>query len=128
MELFTQEVMQAVIDLLGKLFIVALPVITGRIAIWVKGRFSEIVAAQPENVRKAIESAIEFGADFAEQMDFHDRLTEYASDKKDLALQKARDFLALQGYQGIDTSILDAALEAWLRRNPNRYPSSMGEK
>jgi hypothetical protein len=99
--------------------------IVGKIVVWVKGRFDEFKAAQPDNIRSLIDWAVMLAAEFAEKLELSDQLEQYARSKKDLALEYAHNLLLQVGFD-IDMKALDAALESVLFNNPDKFPSSKG--
>ena len=103
--------------------LLGLGAIFAKVVVWGKGEFERIRREQPEWVQGLIDAAVLLGAEFAEKIDVAGMLEQYGRDKKTLALNAAREWLAAQGYD-IDLSLLDAALESILFRNPEKFPSS----
>lgn len=99
--------------------------VAARIVVWVKARFEEFKATQPENIQTLIEWAVKTAAEFAEKVDLSGQLEDYARSKKAIALKAAHDLLLSVGFD-VDLSVLDAALESFLFRNPEQFPSSKG--
>lgn len=119
----TAQIIQALVNLIATLVPLVLPVIIGLVTKWVKDRFEELKMSQPENVQQAIEWAVRIGAEFAEKIG--PVLEAEGKDKLEIALERAERALADLGYD-IDPSVLEAALESVLFRNPDKFPSSKG--
>lgn len=116
-----EQFLQSAVNVLAALLpFVILPIIavTG---IWFKTRWEEFKLNQPDNIQRLIEDAAKFGADFAEKIDLSGIIEDYAHTKKDAALEAARSLLKEKGYEHVDLSVLDAAIEVILFRNPDKF-------
>lgn len=122
------DLAQAAINVIA--FVITLAVsagIVGKVMIWVRGKFEEFKATQPENVRKLIEWAVMTAAEFVEKLELSGQLEDYARSKKNLALDYAKQLLLAVGLD-VDLSVLDAALESILFRNPQKFPSGSNQQ
>lgn len=119
-----QNGIQAFITILAvALPLLGLGALFARIVVWAKGEFERIKNEQPDVIRNLIDMAVMLGAEFAEKIDLSGMLEQYGRDKKELALNAAKEWLLQQGYD-VDLSLLDAALESILFQNPEKFPSS----
>lgn len=118
--------LQAAINLIGfALAVLAASGIVGKVVVWAKGKLLELEASQPENIQKWIEWAVTMAADFAEKLDLSGQLEQYARSKKELAVEYAHTLLVQLGFD-VSLETIDAALEALLFNNPDKYPSGDG--
>ncbi len=117
---------QAAVNVIA--FVIGLAASAGLLAkviVWVKQKFADFEASQPENIKNLIEWAVLIAAQFAEKLDLSGQLNDYAHSKKELALEYAHKLLLSLGFD-ISMDALDAALEALLFAHPEMFPSSGG--
>lgn len=116
-----EQLLQAAVNLLAALLPYVLLPIIAVTGVWVKARWEEFKLNQPEYIQRLIDDAARFGADFAEKIELSGIVEDYAKSKKQAALDAARSLLREKGYENVDLSVLDAAIEVVLFRNPDRY-------
>lgn len=116
-----EQLLQAAVGLLAALLPYVILPIVAVTGVWFKTRWEEFRLNQPEYIQKLIDDAARFGADFAEKIELSGIVEDYARTKKQAALEAARQLLKEKGYENVDLSVLDAAIEVILFRNPDRY-------
>jgi hypothetical protein len=112
MEIDWTPVLQNLINLLAALVAVLVPVVVGYVTVWVRGRWEEFLMSRPEDVRLAYESAARFGIRIAEIVGAELKLE--AKEKLRLATDKARQWLAEQGYEEVSIDLLESVIESLL--------------
>lgn len=112
MEIEWTPIIQQVINLLAAVLAVVFPVVVGRVTIWVRERWEEFLMSRPENVRDAYESAARFGIRIAEIIG--EELKLEGKEKLRFAADKARTWLAEQGYEDVSIDVLENLIETLL--------------
>lgn len=84
--------------------------------------------SQPEAIRNAVNQVAMLAAMFAEKADLSGYIKGEVTTKLEVALKAMQDSLETQGYVGIKTDVLRAALEATLLSNPDLFPTSKTKK
>ncbi len=110
MEIDWTPILQGVINLIAALIAVLVPVVIGRVTIWVRGRWEEFLMSRPEDVRLAYESAARFGIRIAEIIGAELQLE--GKEKLRLAADKARQWLSEQGYEEVSIDLLESVIES----------------